>query len=130
MNDFGFAVLGPNHYDPAHELLAPLRAVIRTMSSPNRSGQLYDAIADEMWPEGYMVLAQRGLQYELRPLHDRHRLFGMAVWLMLDWPMRFKRVTRNSGIHLSSLIEGAGSLPNWYIGQIKSMMSAGNRHDF
>jgi hypothetical protein len=122
MNDFGFAVFGPTLYEPAHELLVVIRTLIKTMSSPSRSGQLYDTIADEMWPEGTIVLAHRGLQFEMRTLLDRHRLFGMAVWLMMDWPERFERVSRNSGIHLSSLGEGGKHLPNWYLNQIKSML--------
>jgi len=121
MNDFGFAVLGPRFYEPAHELLAALRTVITTISSPSRSGQLYDAIAQELWPEGALVLSHRGLQFEMRPLLERHRLFGMAVWLMLEWPNRFERVTRNSGIYLSSLTKDAKYLPRWYTSQIEAM---------
>ncbi len=121
MNDFGFAVLGNNLYKPAHELMAAIRLVITAMSSPSRAGQLYDAIAEELWPEGSVVLSERGLQYEMRTLTERHRLFGMAVWLLMDWPRRFERISKSSGIHLSSLVRDAKYVPRWYADRVEAM---------
>jgi hypothetical protein len=127
MNDFGCAILGSRVFEPAHELLLVIRTIISTASSPRRGGQLYDAISEEIWPEGGSVLSQRGLQYEMRNILERHRLFGMAVWLLMDWPHRFERVIRKSDICLSSLTKDARQVPNWYARQIEILRGAAGR---
>lgn len=117
MNDFGWATLENRTYEPAHELLLVIRQLIRVMSSGTRAGQLYDAVADALWPEGCDVLSERGKDYERRSVLERHRLFGMAVWLLMDWPGRFERAYRYSGIQRNSLTRDMKVIPTWYAEQ-------------
>lgn len=122
--DFGFATLESKMYEPAYELLIAIRSVIRAMSSPSRSGQLYDAAAQELWPECVPVLSSRGLPFEMRSLIERHRLFGMAVWLLMDWPRRFDRVIESSGVRRSSLTRDTRHLPSWFLDHCRSSRQA------
>jgi hypothetical protein len=114
MNDFGWAVLEGRAFTPAHELLLVIRQVIRVISSPRRDGQLYDAVATTLWPEGYEVLSERGKDYEQRGVFERNRLFGMAVWMLMDWPGRFERAFRYAHIPRSSLTRDMKVVPAWY----------------
>ena len=117
MNDFGWVALENRTYEPAHELLLVIRQLIRVMSSGRRAGQLYDAVAEALWPEGCDVLSERGKDYERRSVLERHRLFGMAVWLLMDWPGRFERAFRYSGIQRNSLTRDMKVVPTWYADQ-------------
>jgi hypothetical protein len=117
MNDWGWATLEGRSFTPAHELLLVLRQLIRVMSSGNRAGQLYDAVAEALWPQGYEVLSERGKEYERRSVIERHRLFGMAVWLLMDWPGRFERAFRYSHIRRHSLTQDMRVVPVWYAEQ-------------
>lgn len=120
MNYSGMAVVGDRLFEPAHEVLLVIRQLIMLMSSPKRDGQLFDAIADRLWPEGYDVLPNRGVQYERRSALERHRLFGMAVWLLLDWPARFEEVFHAANIHRHSLVRDMKLVPEWYAAQCNS----------
>jgi hypothetical protein len=117
MNDFGWATLDNRSFTPAHELLLVIRQLIRVMSSGSRAGQLYDAVAQVLWPEGCDVLSDRGKDYERRSVIERHRLFGMAVWLLMDWPGRFERAFRYAHIHRHSLTRDMRVVPAWYAEQ-------------
>ena len=117
MNDFGWATLDNRTFTPAHELLLVIRQLIRVMSSGGRAGQLYDAVAQVLWPEGCDVLSERGKGYERRTVIERHRLFGMAVWLLMDWPGRFERAFRYARIHRYSLTRDMKVVPTWYAEQ-------------
>ena len=117
MNDFGWATLDNRSFTPAHELLLVIRQLIRVMSSGSRAGQLYDAVAQVLWPEGCDVLSDRGKDYERRSVIERHRLFGMAVWLLMDWPGRFERAFRYANIHRNSLTRDMKVVPTWYAEQ-------------
>jgi TniQ len=114
MSDFGWATLDNRNFTPAHELLLVIRQLIRVMSSGSRAGQLYDAVAQVLWPEGYDVMSVRGKDYERRNVMERHRLFGMAVWLLIDWPRRFERAFRYANIHRHSLTRDMKVIPAWY----------------
>jgi hypothetical protein len=117
MNDFGWATLENKTFTPAHELLQAIRQLISVMSSKTRAGQLYDAVAEMLWPEGYSVLPDRGRIYEMRGVKERHLLFGMATWLLMDWPSRFEAVVAQSGIHRHSLTATMTNPPSWYFNQ-------------
>ena len=114
MSDFGWATLDNRNYTPAHELLLVIRQLIKVMSSRSRAGQLYDTVAMYLWPEGYTVLSERSKDYERRSVIERHRLFGMAVWLLMDWPGRFERSFRYAYIHRHSLTRDMKVVPAWY----------------
>lgn len=91
-----------------------VRQLIRVMSSGSRSGQLYDAVAATLWPDGYDVLSERGKDYERRGVVERHKLFGMAVWLLMDWPGRFERAFHYAHIPRHSLTRDMKLVPAWY----------------
>lgn len=118
MNDFGWAALGDRIFVPAPELLLALRQVIKAMGSAQRDGQLYDAVADQIWPQGYTALGNRGAVFENRSVVERHRLFGMAVWLLQDWPERFQDCVRTSGIHRYCLTEARVPPPAWFVDEV------------
>jgi hypothetical protein len=112
-NDTGWAVLGDRTFEPAQELLGVLRHVITMMSSPKRAGQLYDAIGE--WLFNYApTLSCRGKQFELRELAERHRLFGMAVWSLLDWPTRFQSLVKEAGLRRWDLACTERVVPDWF----------------
>jgi hypothetical protein len=117
MNDYGWATLDNRNFTPAHELLLVIRQLIRVMSSGSRAGQLYDAVAQALWPEGCDVLSERGKDYERRSVIERHRLFGMTVWLLMDWPGRFERAFRYAHIQRNSLTRDMRVVPAWYAEQ-------------
>ncbi|QSI33289.1 hypothetical protein GNX71_28465 [Variovorax sp. RKNM96] len=87
------------------------------LSSPTKDGQLYDAVADQMWPQGYQALSSRGESYERRGVHERNRLFGMAIWLLQDWPDRFEMCVRHSGARRWGFLAHHPNLPPWFKAQ-------------
>ncbi|MCV2353163.1 TniQ family protein [Paucibacter sp. B2R-40] len=117
MTDFGWATLDNRTFTPAYELLLVIRQLIRVMSSGSRGGQLYDTVAMHLWPEGYQVLSERGKEYERRGVIERHRLFGMAVWLLMDWPGRFELAFHSAHIRRYSLTRDMKVVPAWYAEQ-------------
>jgi hypothetical protein len=122
MNDFGWAFVENRTFTPAHELLLVIRQLIRVMSSRGRAGQLYDAVAEVLWPEGCNVLSERGKDYERRSVLERHRLFGMAVWLLMDWPSRFETAFRYSHIQRNALTRDMKVVPTWYADQCAKVL--------
>lgn len=118
MNSFGWASVGDRVFMPAVELLGAIRQLITVMASPRRGGELFDAIAEQLWPEGYEVLADRGKLYERRSVLDRHRLFGMAVWLMLDWPGRADMLLEQTGLPRCELLRDLCGRPSRLLTQI------------
>jgi hypothetical protein len=108
---------------PIHEktadILLVLRQVISILSSSTKDGQLYDAVSDQLWPQGYHVLGSRGESYERRGVVERHRLFGMAVWLLQQWPLRFEARVRAADVRRSYLLGGIGGPPPWFVSQIR-----------
>jgi hypothetical protein len=114
MCDFGWATLDGRTFDTATDLLLVMRQVITVLSSPTKDGQLYDAVADQIWPQGYEVLGCRGESYERRGVHERNRLFGMTVWLLQDWPDRFKMCLHYSGARRWGFVAHQPYLPEWF----------------
>ena len=114
MSDFGYAFVGRLEFAAAPDLFLVLRQFIRLLSSRGRPGQLYDAVAAELWHEAYPALSERGKEFEKRSVDERNRLFGMAVWLLIDWPERFERVFAASGVHRHSLTADMKRVPTWF----------------
>lgn len=119
MHGWGTVYLDNRRFAPVHQLMVAIRQVIMLMSSDRRDGQLYDTVAGVLWPEGYRALSMRGLDYERRSVEERHRLFCMAVWLLLDWPHRFEWMWRASGIHRCALWRDLRHMPRWFEVQAK-----------
>lgn len=119
MNDFGWATLDGKIYEKSTDILLVLRRVITVLSSPTKDGQLYDAVADQIWPQGYHVLGSRGEPYEARGVAERNRLFGMAVWLLQEWPQRFEACVQIADVRRSYFLNGPGGLPPWFVAQIR-----------
>lgn len=119
MNDFGWAVLDELEFEHSAEIFSVLRQVIRILSSPTREGQLYDAVADRLWPQGYEAIACRGDLYERRSVWERNRLFGMAVWLLQDWPHRFEMCVQEADVRRSYFLQHQAHLPEWFVSQIR-----------
>jgi hypothetical protein len=119
MCDFGWMTLDGRVYQEASELLLVVRQVIKVLASPTRDGQLYDAVADQVWPQGYQALGSRGQSYERRGVAERHRLFYMAVWLLQEWPHRFEMCMRNADARRSSLLSRSPRTPSWFAGQVR-----------
>lgn len=120
MKDFGWSAIQNQVFPQSASLFGVLRQLITIMSSDSAYGQLYDAVAEQIWPDGYRVLSRRGLIYELRGVEERHRLFGMAVWLMMDWPQRFRGALHASGAGCYSMVQGLKiDPPDWYAAEYK-----------
>jgi len=117
MCDFGWTTLNGRAFATASDLLLVVRQVITVLSSPTKDGQLYDAVADQMWPQGYQALGSRGESYERRGVHERNRLFGMAIWLLQDWPDRFEMCVRHSGARRWGFLAHHPNLPPWFKAQ-------------
>jgi hypothetical protein len=98
-----------------------------TFSSSTKDGQFYDAVADQIWPQGYHVLGNRGESYERRGVAERHRLFGMAVWLLQDWPHRFETCVRIANVRRSYFLSGPDGLPSWFVLQVQGARYAHRR---
>jgi hypothetical protein len=112
-NDFGWTLLGSRTFESASELLGVIRYVITLLSSPKRAGQLYDAEAEWLFKH-VPVLSSRGKQFELRNVAERHRLFGMAVWSLLEWPSRFQALIRQAGLRYSDVMHADREVPAWF----------------
>lgn len=119
MHDFGWVVLGDRKFEHSSELLLVLRHLVALMSSPTEDGQMYDAAAEAIWPQSHEALKDRETMYEARGVAERHRLFGMAVWLMQDWPTRLETCARTANITRSSLHERSEGLPSWFISHVR-----------
>lgn len=125
--DFGWADLGNRTFERPADLLRVVRNLIRVLESNGRGGQLYDEIAQRFWPNGYHVVSERGKEFERRSVEQRHRLFGLAVWLLLDWPDRLFECVRAAGLCLSDLTIDAYDLPDWFVNAVQNRY-APNRH--
>jgi hypothetical protein len=117
-----WALVGQVDHEDAPSLFRVLRQLIAAMSSPTIAGELYDRVADWLWPYGYSPLQMRGQPYEDRSVQERHRLFGMAVWLLLDWPDRFREVVKAANNPFWWLSAGAEGLPAWYLHEYRRMV--------
>lgn len=122
MKDFDWVCLDGRSFGDASSLYRVLRQFTRIMASNTADGQLYDAVADHLWPEGYQVLGNRGAPYEERSVEERHRLFGMATWLAMEWPSRFRSVFRAAGIGRYCLIQDMADPPAWYRTEYKHLL--------
>lgn len=122
-----WALVGSTIHEDGPALYRVLRQLIAALASPAASGELYDRIADVLWPYGYSPLAVRGTPYEMRSVWERHILFGMAVWLLLDWPDRFREVTRRAKTPPWSMTAGAPGLPDWYLHEYRRMVGRPTR---
>lgn len=115
MKDFGWAFVQNRVFPDSASLFGVLRQLITAMSSRGPYGQLYDTVAERIWPGGYQVLGSRGKAFEQRGVVERHRLFGMAVWMVMDWPGRFREVMDFSGVGCYAMVQGMKMpLPDWY----------------
>lgn len=133
MKDFGWVFLDGKSFTNPANLFRVLRQFIRIMASNTADGQLYDAVADQLWPEGYRVLGNRGAAFEDRGVEERHGLFGMATWLAMDWPERFRSTFRAAGIGRYCLIQDMAEPPDWYRAEYNrllggDMIAAGGNH--
>lgn len=112
--DMSWGLLEGRVFESAVHLFAALRAVIKSLASKSASGELYDYVAREIWRgAAYPVLSNRGSKFESRSVEERHRLFGMAVWLLMDWPVRLDRAARELQFPPSKLFGAATDLPSW-----------------
>jgi hypothetical protein len=85
------------------------------------------SFADQIWPQGYHVLGNRGESYERRGVAERHRLFGMAVWLLQDWPQRFEMCVRIADVRRSYFVNGVAGLPSWFVAQVQGAGYSGRQ---
>ena len=122
MKDFGWACLDSRSFESSASLFRVLRQLTRIMASNTANGQLYDAVADRIWPEGYRVLAFRGTAFEDRGVEERNRLFGMATWLAMDWPLRFRSVFKEAGIGRYCLVQDMVDPPDWYRAEYENLL--------
>jgi TniQ len=106
--------IGDRVFRPAGSLMIVLRMLIAAMSSRDPRGELYDYVAKIVWPEGYRSLSLRGLSFEFRPVTERRRLFGMAVWLMMDWPHRLQTSCFDLKLSDGQLTQYARNMPRWF----------------
>lgn len=58
------------------------------------------------------------LPFEHRPLRDRHWLLMTSLWLLHDWPDRFRRVCNAPGLSQARIIRGE-RLPYWFESEVK-----------
>ena len=107
---------GDRHFPNTPEFFAVVRRLIAMMSSTRSVGDLYDYVARNIWPEGFPVLSNRGQKYEVRDVEGRHILFGMAVWLMLEWPTRLEAAIDRLSLTRTDLSrDSKGELPYWFV---------------
>lgn len=118
MASWGTPALGGIAGGSMQEQLGTLRNVITVLASTGCGGELYDSIARRLWPEGYQPLSARGLPFERMEGADRHRLFGMAIWLLMEWPERFRAIVCQDQLPLHALTKDWRSVPAWYREQI------------
>lgn len=121
--DFGFAPLEGHLHAPAHELFLALRIIIKVLSSASHRRGLLDAVAELVCPDAAVELAPGRLAYEQRSVLERHLLFGMSVWLLMDWPSRFERVVRKSGVAPCRFVADQRHVPEWFRAQLEFMYS-------
>jgi len=112
--DLDWRFIGERVFNPASSLMIVLRMLIAAMSSRDPRGELYDYVAKLLWPEGYPLLGLRGLPFEFRPVEERRRLFGMAVWLMMDWPHRLENTCFELKLSDGQLTQYARNMPRWF----------------
>lgn len=106
--------IGDRVFNPTSSLMLVLRMLIAAMCSRDPRGALYDHVAQRIWPEGYRTLTLRGVPFEFRPVEERRRLFGMAVWLMMDWPNRLQDACFDLQLSDGQLTMYARNMPHWF----------------
>lgn len=114
-NFLPWAFLGGMTFESAPQLFSVLRQLVSVMSSSESRGELYDYVACQLWPSGYPVLSHRSQAYEFRDVQERHRLFGMGVWLLQEWPARLELATDRLALSNSQLMRDSPSLPDWFL---------------
>jgi hypothetical protein len=101
-------------FRPASSLMKVLRMLIGALCSRSSRGELYDHLASQLWPYGYTVLSNRGTNFEFRTVEERHRLFGLAVWLLMDWPRRLEAACMTLRLSDAQLTFCAKDMPAWF----------------
>jgi len=114
MNSTDVAVIGNRLFNQPSDLWLALRQVIALMSSRGRAGEIYDAAAKQLWPYGYSVLSRRGQIYERRGIEERHRLFVMAVWALME-PGRLDDLLAEVGLSSLRRTRGMSVVPDWFV---------------
>lgn len=69
------------------------------------------------WPTD--IFEGQRKQFERRPVHERHRLLVMALWLLDDWPQRFINAARGVGLRPSYILRDAVDLPHWFTSEVR-----------
>jgi hypothetical protein len=109
-HDMGWLFCGEHSFHYGHLYLDVLYRVCGALSSA-RTSRLFDIASRESgMPERRL---EPNLEFECRPLAERHHLLLVATWLLLEWPERFVHCCRRADIKGSRLYTRE-KLPYWF----------------
>lgn len=119
----GWSIVGEHCHRPAWTLMLVVRQLITILTSNAARGALFDSVAQQLWPEGYRVLSCRGSAYEELPVFERHRILGMAVWLLHQWPKRLLTSMCHANVRRLELTRDMHNVPEWFEQFVKQLPS-------
>jgi len=103
------------YYDVLHHLVDFL--------STAHGQKLQQAVRNETGFPGDPVPGPRP-PFEFRAVGERHTLLATALWLLDEWPVRFVRAARLTGLSQSYILRGA-DLPFWFASRVKQELYSG-----
>lgn len=106
----------PLYFEALHHLLMIL-------PSPN-GVRLTGYIEDQTGWRASLCDARKRSPFEAHSISVRHNLLVSALWLLDDWPDRFVRAAKASGLSQSRILRGE-SLPFWFESEIRLNCGAG-----
>lgn len=62
----------------------------------------------------HVSLAQARMLFEQRSVSERHHVFGLALWLLDQWPARLLQAYQDHAVRYNELLKDFDNPPDWY----------------
>lgn len=121
-HDLGWWFQGERHLQYGHLYFDALHHLVTCLSAWRGKRLLAAAEAETGCPAEVLGAIGRN-RFDLRPVGERHRIMVAALWLLDDWPERFVRIAKSSGLTQARILRGE-TLPYWYEFETRTWLGA------
>lgn len=103
----------------SHLLFDGLYQLCRLVSHQNSDEECFLLKLEEVAGYGKRSPLSKTQSFEARNIQERHRIFAMAIWLLMQWPERFIGVTEKLNATSSLILKDMQQAPFWFESVIK-----------
>lgn len=124
-HQLGWSFIDKTEFPYAQSLFEVLLHLCRLMGSKRKASCLLPYVADKLVLDASAIKHYGNISFEQRSVAERHLLFCLAVWLLLDWPIRFVSICKELQLSSAYVLVDFIEPPYWFASVINDKLYQG-----